>query len=288
MTIFGISLLDNFGFEFIRNFIIEIKVISSNIIDYLSNTHFYNYLSKIFNNKEIIENKDIKIMKNKDIIKDIPNKTVDISNKSSDSWNSDYYRKEDSRYEPWDKGIYRRKVSDWFKDDKYENINPVNNESNNYKYYFYLGTIIIVASVSWYYSDEIKTAYASLIEWIFSFRPGPSDNPGSGSNNSSTHIGSNIQKPVVEIVQVAPKSSPSPVSVELEDMKTDIDKGKSIMTSPSLEDLSEQVKDSWGEGSNSPGSDTSIETITQKTFYSTESYADEFKEIIANKFAWST
>jgi hypothetical protein len=48
MAIFGISLLDNFCFEFIQNFLIEIRIITANIISYFSKTHFYVYLSEIF------------------------------------------------------------------------------------------------------------------------------------------------------------------------------------------------------------------------------------------------
>jgi len=51
MSIFGISLLDNFGFEFVSNFIIEMKIIIGNIVNYLTNTHFYNYLTELFYNK---------------------------------------------------------------------------------------------------------------------------------------------------------------------------------------------------------------------------------------------
>lgn len=53
MSIFGISLLDNFGIEFINNFLIEVKIISGNIINYLSNTNFYLYLSKLFSSDEV-------------------------------------------------------------------------------------------------------------------------------------------------------------------------------------------------------------------------------------------
>jgi hypothetical protein len=48
MSIFGISLIDNFNFDFIN----EIRLITSNTIDYLSNTQFYNYLSQLFSKKE--------------------------------------------------------------------------------------------------------------------------------------------------------------------------------------------------------------------------------------------
>jgi hypothetical protein len=52
MSIFGISLLDNFGLSFLDNLIKELKNISVNTIDYLSNTKFYNYLTSLFE-KEI-------------------------------------------------------------------------------------------------------------------------------------------------------------------------------------------------------------------------------------------
>ena len=48
MSIFGISLLENFVFEFISSFIREIKFIIRNTLDYLTNTHFYSFLSNLF------------------------------------------------------------------------------------------------------------------------------------------------------------------------------------------------------------------------------------------------
>jgi hypothetical protein len=65
MTIFGISIFDNLGFDFIRNFIFEIKIITSNFIEYLTNSSFYKYINKIFTGKEII--------------KDIDNRKIDYS-----------------------------------------------------------------------------------------------------------------------------------------------------------------------------------------------------------------
>jgi hypothetical protein len=52
MSIFGISLLDNFGFDFLTNLITEFRVITLSIIDYLSNSQFYNYLKDLFSNSE--------------------------------------------------------------------------------------------------------------------------------------------------------------------------------------------------------------------------------------------
>jgi hypothetical protein len=58
MAIFGISIFDNLGFEFIRNFIIDIKILTSDIIDYLRNTTFYKYFYKILIGKEIVKDID--------------------------------------------------------------------------------------------------------------------------------------------------------------------------------------------------------------------------------------
>jgi hypothetical protein len=52
MSIFGISLIDNFGFEFINNLLNEFKIIFGNTINYLSNTKFYDFLNKLFSNNE--------------------------------------------------------------------------------------------------------------------------------------------------------------------------------------------------------------------------------------------
>jgi hypothetical protein len=71
MTIFGISTIDSFG---ITPFIDEIKSITYNIVNYFSNTSFYNYLRELYgiktpginpeNNYEPVKNVD-----NKEIIK---------------------------------------------------------------------------------------------------------------------------------------------------------------------------------------------------------------------------
>jgi len=66
MGIFSISIFDNSLFDFFSNIIYEIRFISGNIIDYLSNTNFYKYLNNLFSNNKIIENKDI--IENKEII----------------------------------------------------------------------------------------------------------------------------------------------------------------------------------------------------------------------------
>lgn len=56
MSIFGISLLENFCIEFINNLFKEIRLVTGNIVDYFTNTQFCLYLSKLFSRKEELTN----------------------------------------------------------------------------------------------------------------------------------------------------------------------------------------------------------------------------------------
>jgi hypothetical protein len=51
MGIFGISILDFYGLSFIASFFSEINSITGSLINYLTNTHFYNVLSSLFSQK---------------------------------------------------------------------------------------------------------------------------------------------------------------------------------------------------------------------------------------------
>jgi hypothetical protein len=52
MTIFGVSLLENFGIEFISNFLRESRNILRNTVDYLTDTKFYQSLENLYGKKE--------------------------------------------------------------------------------------------------------------------------------------------------------------------------------------------------------------------------------------------
>lgn len=52
MIVFGISVFDAYGFDFVKTFLIEIKVLTYNIINYLSETTFYNFVYSFFTNNE--------------------------------------------------------------------------------------------------------------------------------------------------------------------------------------------------------------------------------------------
>jgi hypothetical protein len=85
MTIFGISTIDNFGFT---PFMDEIKSITYNIVNYLSNTSFYNYLRELygFNTPRIDPNdnyESIKNVDNKEIIKTKINEKIETQKSDS-------------------------------------------------------------------------------------------------------------------------------------------------------------------------------------------------------------
>nr|UEP17202.1 hypothetical protein [Russula sp.] len=225
MSIFGISLLDNFGFEFIKNFLIELKVITGNITNYLTNTNFYLFLEKLFSQKEEVTNSR-------------------GSEKSSGmDWKNSTNKEETSESIERSKGNSR--ISDWLKPE--EKPEPVieDNKTNYIKYFIIGGTIIIVTSLGWVYWDEVKSTTQSILEWYFSSRSGGDNNPGNNTDGSSTPTRTNI--PI--------NSRPASPDIELSD--------KTRLTSPSLEDLNEKVKESWSEQSKSPGSPSSSTSSTE-------------------------
>jgi hypothetical protein len=153
LSIFGISLIDNFPFNFTK----EIRYILSSIVTYFSNTHFYSFIASIFSTKE-------------------DTSKISIREKPM-SW-------EDSRNEYEIKQSKRNsKISEW--------LNPepeVKEESNNKKYYAIAG-MLILACLSWYYWDEIRTITPTITNYFRRPRPG---NDGIGDGNTGMNNG-NIQ-----------------------------------------------------------------------------------------------
>lgn len=236
MGIFGLSLFDNSLITFFSNFISEIKFISYNIADYLSNTNFYSYLSKLFKTSEVLETKEIiREVKSKEVIKEI------VKPRNEERAMPHYYHN-------WEKD---HKLSDWLKPKTEQVID--NTPETNYKYILITTAVIITASLSWYYSDEIKTNAVSLIEWLMSFRSGPDGSTGNDSNSSATPTGPNL--PTIK-----------PAEIELVD-KIDKGKAKEILTSPSLENLSSQAETAFRVGSPEGSASSSSSTETLKPVF---------------------
>jgi len=231
MSIFGISLLDNFGLGFLKNFIMEIREITYSVIDYLSNTNFYKYLNNLFN-KEIPSSK--KIDKSRPLIEE--NTTETIRNETSIRRNQG-----------------NPKISDWLKpnDEIIEEI-P---EETNYKKYLIIGTtIIIVSFLSWYFFDEIKASGLSAVEWIKKyFNPDPRDPSNSDFKGKAKEKLDRLIKEKIKQEENIASSSKNPIDIYFPENTE-----KGVLTSPSLEELNKNVSDSW----DSSSSNSSNETIT--------------------------
>ena len=235
ITIFSIFSIENFGIEFLTNFITEIRIITSSIVEYLSNTDFYNYLNKLFNKNNVIEEvpSSEKTDKSRPLITEISSET--IRNESSIRQNSG-----------------NSKISEWLKPEpeviENKEINTIENKTNYIKYIIIGSTIIIISSLGWIYLDEIKTAGNTFMEWLFSSGSGGSSNQGGGSDNSTRTITAN--SPI--------SSRASSPDIEVWDKKE-----TKVLTSPSLEDLNTSVSNSWeSDASSSSSSSSSTETIT--------------------------
>jgi hypothetical protein len=232
VSIFGLSLIDNFGFDLVNKVIFEIKYISYSMVDYLTNSQFYKYLSDLFNKNDEIQSNKTNI-----INKEIVNKELIRKHKSSGGvWT------------PTDTPEY--KLSEWLKN-KDQNQDIQEPEINYNKYFLIAGTIIIISCLGWVYWDEITTGGTSFLEWIRSFRgdnnPGNGDLPREGRINPRAELERLVRERTIETEE------------KLSDL-IDKPKGKSVrIMSPSLEDLNEKVQESWNA---SPTSTTSsIETV---------------------------
>jgi hypothetical protein len=213
VTIFEISFIDSFDFEFMNNLLIEFKIIISNTVDYLTNTHFYMFLSKLFSNPSSeIESKS---NKTGSMMEEISRKTTNGERKSSESIRH---------------GDRNSKISEWLKpESKIEpKPEPENINETNYIKYFIIGTtIIVISSLGFVYWEDIKSGGQSIMEWYFSSRSTGTNNPGTDTDSSTTPTGMNSS------------ISTRPVSPDIEILD------KTKMSSPSLEDLNEKVKESW-------------------------------------------
>jgi hypothetical protein len=267
MFIFGLNLIDNFGFDFFSNFIKELKYITHNIIYYITQTQFYQYITELFKGPS----KDIPIENNEEDTPIPSREQKGISRKNT----ADEQGIKESQ-----KGIRESqrdsKISEWLKPTEPEIISEENEYYDSWKVYLITGTIIVAGCIIWVYSDEIKSSLTTFYEWVTSFRPGAGDSPGSGDQNTREHPRTDIQKRLKDAakerfkeqntVKVLPNPTdifedelPSPEIVMTEEIGKG--KGKEILTSPSLEDLNNKATELWAEGTSSPKSDGSDVTI---------------------------
>jgi hypothetical protein len=267
-----LSLLDNFALDFINNFFKEIKLITWNVVDYLSNTHFYKYITNLFHGNKIDEIKDSssKTTENRSMIGENKYET-----KRNESKTSEIIRENNSH----------TKISEWLKPQ--EKIIEFNEESNYNKYFIIVGTIVVVC-LAWYYSDEIRSGTIAILDWINSFRRG--DNPGDNPPNYNQINNQNRTRERLEaLVQERIKNKSESSTPEIDQFFPVNGKGKTVrVMSPSLEDLNEKVQESWNK---SPTSSTSsIETVKASTSKTIESINENslFKDKLDEAMFWSS
>ena len=257
-TLLGLSMIDIYAFDF---------------INWLKDTNIYRWYSELFN-KPIVETK------------------TDIKEPSSIMRSID---KNTTRNEERDETDYEilQRLQQLIHKDKDPVINQADEIEEDgpfyskYKY-FAIGAVIgVTCLVSWYYYgdnitsvgqsgiEKIKTGYGAIIDYLSSFRSTPPDDPG-GSNTSGSAISdkSNIRAKLDKYFKTLDSKIIDTASSEIELLDNSqpiastskLDKGKGILTSPSLEDLNNQASESWAEGSSSPKSESSSSTITPSKF----------------------
>jgi hypothetical protein len=238
MSIFGISLFDNFGIEFISNLFKEIRNLSWNTVDYLTNTHFYKYLINLFNKNEEVN---------------IPS----ITGNNSIDKNKDTHIKE--RTPIWVENALKEKpgkISDWLKPEIHDSeVKEIVESETSYNKYYIICGMLILSCLGWFYWENIKSGGGSLLEWIRSFRGGP--DPGD-DNIIDT---STARRELEQIVHDKTKNTNEKLIEIMEKSKS-----KSVrIVSPSLENLNEEVEQSWNISSptKSTSSTSSTETIKQ-------------------------
>nr|YP_009504233.1 hypothetical protein [Lactifluus hygrophoroides]AWX52958.1 hypothetical protein [Lactifluus hygrophoroides] len=269
LTIFGFSITDIYGSEFISNF-----------LNYWRSTQFYSWISQLFGFKQ-------------EVIKETPSrlKSIDISSTTNQKTN-----------------VENNRIVEWFDKIRNKEIESETIEESNLKYYIIAGIIVGIAGCFIYtYWDDINLNLTQLYQWFRRRGDRPRDGgSGIGGNNPSnnnqligsiiptnqqdpsyweslkhkfqlwrrgnpeTHNTSNISNNPISVMNVLTEedislednsSGPSQMDhyFKEESIKG---KGKEVLTSPSLENLNSTAEQSWSEsGTSSPKSTTSTETI---------------------------
>lgn len=175
-TLLGISFIDIYGFD---------------LIAWIRESQIYQWFSELIVTPKVIEKKSAGESIPSNMKETYPNATRSES----------------------DHEIIKR-----FKEIIYKESEPIVedelNQENTAFYknkYFIIGALTISVLVSWYYLDEIKTGYGSVIDWLNSFRRGSSwGTSGIDTNESTTPIAKNIKS---ELNRLFPENPPKDIEL---------------------------------------------------------------------------
>jgi hypothetical protein len=240
MSIFDLSILDIYGLSFLSAFFIELSFITTNVINYLTNTQFYGIISGLLGHK----------------IKTSKTRMSSIDKSSTGN-------KESS------------KIIERF--NQIINNEPQVEETPFYaNKYLIMGSFLLISGLTYYYfGDEIKVYSISLWNWLRGRNPddggnNPNPNPTNRFNTISDFLGLNQKNNNKESIIAQIMNADADGSEALE-ILSDLSKGKevenssSILTSPSLDDLNSTAQETWSNSRpTSPESIASSSTIRQR------------------------
>jgi len=224
-----------------------IDIYSWDVISWIKDTSIYKWYADLFYKTDIISNKK----------EDIPSRMSEINQNSNENQTNS---QRSSRIIEWiNRDSEKTKVDD-LEVLNQEELNSIveKTDNSNYKNYFILGSILIISGIVWYYWSDIRPAAGdagnTIIEKIRSFRSWfnndsnniINNNPGNNQMDIQTNVNNNNE------IQLSDNTQPPTYNQTLKN------KGKTVLTSPSLENLNEQAESSWSEELSSPDSDKTI------------------------------
>ena len=227
------------------------------IISWIKDTSIYKWYFDLFSKTDIISNKK----------EDIPSRLNEINKNSIENKTNS---ERNSRIIEWiNRDSEKTKVNE-LEVLSGEELNKLDEkiDKSNYKYYFILGTLIITTGIVWYYWNDIKPTAGdvgnTIIEKVKSFRSWFNNDQNNIINNNPRNNQMDIQtnvNPSNDEIGLVDNTHPPTYNQSLQN------KGKRVLTSPSLENLTEQAESSWGEGSSSPGSDRTITQASSSQYF---------------------
>lgn len=215
-----------------------IDIYALDVISWIKDTSIYRWYSELFSTPDIITNKEAK--------EDIPSRMSETNQNSNENQTNS---QRSSRIIEWiNRDSEKTKVND-LEVLNQEEFNSIE-ETNNYKYYFMFGSIVIISGVAvWCYYNDIKPGDASnaVVEKIRSFRSWFNNDSNNIIDNNTGNNQVNISTNINEDIQLTDNVISQPSN----------NNQSSVLTSPSLENLNEQAETSWSEIS-SPDSDKTV------------------------------
>lgn len=189
VAIWGLNFMDNIGFDYIKNLWGEFVIWNIVIIDIISDSNFYKFLTRLIVKKEEI------IQSTEEVTKS--------TNKGNGEFKQEIGREKTTNNQGIGSSDRHSRISEWLKSGIEEKVEP---EPESYTKYYILGAIVVgvVGCLAWTYSDEIRDTGFALWEWINSFRPEGRGNRGDPGNtginpNTGTAYIPQVDSPDIEL-----------------------------------------------------------------------------------------